>query len=264
MKRAIAACIALCWSCAADGTKTGNGITMEFGTSHQALSVTDDRDGGTNAKRSDAASTDGARGVGLYTTDASGASFFIETATMAVTRIELRTPDTMPCSALEFGAGVECDADRLRIRGAFELDLLARAAKPSLDLFELPTGTYTRVDVDLERLDRETLLGRNTFAVAGHFEYQGQLRDFRLALERNETMRFESPSGALVEAGQSLLAAFDVAVWFEALPIIDCLEAGELELTASGLVITEASGCSDIENAFVEALRRSTELNAAH
>ncbi len=237
------------WGCASDGTKTGNGVTLEFAATQQGLSIE------TDAGVDDALPPE----AELRTVDSSGTVFTLERALLGVTQIELRTPSGVPCEGLELHAGVDCDAERLRIRQDFELDLLRRRSKPSLDEYRLPPGIYERLDISLDEL-KDSELGRATLLLEGRMDPAGRDLPFVLTIENSESLRFENTSGVNVDDGESLLGLLDVQAWFSALPITSCLDADELELQDGILLIEDADGCSEIEAEFIDALRASTEL----
>ncbi len=247
-----AGCLLL--SCAADGTKTGNGITMEFATTSEGLHLAEPDAG--------AADADAGLGLsdGLRTTDAAGSVFTITEAHMAVTEIELRQDGGINCAAVVDQSGLDCDEDRLRLRFDFDVDLLAGRTAPDLRDFELPAGIYQRVEVTIDDLEDDAAFADSTFFVNGEFSYEGDVVSFELSLARTETLRFEGSTGVLVEPGENLVARLDVSEWFRTLPITECVDSGELEIEDGHLVIADSGGCSELENAFVDALRASTAL----
>lgn len=207
--------------------------------------------------------------------DDSGTAFTIESAEAHVRHIRLDLPDGQACADLDFDfrAPVSCEDDRIEISGPFLVDLIAGTAQPSLDALRIPPGDYERVDVRFDDaepddglVDASAALADHTMHATGRFDHDGQEMSFELLLKLNEDARFEAPGGiALGEAGgRDALLMLDVSDWFSALPVIECMEDGELTVEDGTLLIDdERSECSEIENTLKDAIKGSGQLQGA-
>lgn len=230
-------------ACAADGTKTGNGVHMEFAAAGQALSV-----------------SDAGAPVPFVVVDLQGSKFEIDEVVLSVSRVELRAKGENLCN-FELPPTVTCTNGRLRLREQMELDLLSPGSDPQLSALEFPPVVYDRVEVRTQALDKDSALGSVSFYVSGRATINEQPNRFVLSLKRNETLRFENVDGVDLDVGQTLSAQIDVRSWFARLPLTSCVEAGGVSLAGDTWLFTEDSKCKQVEQTFVEELRRSTELS---
>lgn len=230
-------------ACAADGTKTGNGVQMEFVATGQALTE-----------------SDASMSHSLAVTDLQGTTFLIDEALLIVSEIELRAKGADLCT-FDVPASTTCTNGRIRLRDIMELDLLAPPSNASLLGIEFPAVVYDRVEVRTEALDKDSALGPVSFFVAGQVTLDGQTKPFVLSLKRNETLRFENLEGVDVANGQWLSAQIDLQAWFNVLPLTSCVESGDVTLEQDTWLFTEGSKCKDIEQTFVEELLKATRLS---
>lgn len=237
-----AACALLSVACAADGTKTGNGVQMEFVASGASLTDSDVH-----------AST-------LVVTDLQGTTFLVDEALLIVSQVELRAKGEDLCS-FELSDSINCTNGRLRFSETMQLDLLGPRTNERLMSLAFPEVTYDRVEVRTQALAKDSALGPVSFYVAGQVTLDGSARPFVLSLKRNETLRFENSVGVDVASGQWLSAQIDLSAWFGKLPLTSCIEAGEVALEGDTWMFTEDSKCKEIERLFVEELRLATRLS---
>jgi hypothetical protein len=207
--------------------------------------------------------------------DQGGTAFTIESAEAHVRHIRLDLPEGQACADLDFDfrAPVSCEDERIEIAGPFVVDLIAGTAQPSLANLRIPPGDYARVDVRFDDsepddglVDASAALADHTMHATGRFDHDGQEMSFELLLKLNEDARFEAPGGiALGEAGGSdALLMLDVSDWFSALPVIECMEDGELTVEDGTLLIDdERSECSEIEDTLKDAIKGSGQLQGA-
>ena len=218
---------------------------------------------------------EGAQPGAIALADAGGTAFTIESAQAYVRHIQLDLPDGQSCVDLdfEFQDPVSCEEDKIEIGGPFLFDLIAGTSQPSLADLRIPAGDYDRVDVRFDDAEpREGLVGEaesladHTMHASGRFDHGGEEMAFELLLKFNEDARFEAPGGiALGEAGGTdAMLMLDVSHWFEALPVTDCMEDGDLALEDGTLRIDdERSQCSDIESTLKDTIKSSGQLEGA-
>lgn len=237
------------------GTETGNGaVTVKVG-------LTSTGTGGSDTV--------------LVGSDAQGTSLSISSARASVRHIELHRPSgKTSCEGYETSntARVKCDGGKVRVNGPFDVDLLTRTARPSLEGLAIPPDTYRRLDVRLEAakvqdgliaagdpLEGESLLVSGTIAYPA-----GSSTPFELALRFDGDARFEDGAGFVVEADgvSEVLLLLDVAAWFASAPITQCIEDGELVITGGRLIIEDkgAGRCKDLTAALVDAVKSSGRL----
>src|SRR5690606_25238982 len=121
--------------CSSDGTKTGNGMQMEFATARERLLLAD------------------AGALGVSAVDRSGAHFRLDRAELSLGEIELRARDFDPCPEVDvFGSG-SCGNKRFSLREPIVVDLLTRRSTPSLDGYVFPAGVYDRIEARIEPID---------------------------------------------------------------------------------------------------------------
>lgn len=229
------------WGCAAGGTKTGNGVHMEFAATGQALSVSD---GGTP--------------LPFVVVDLQGSTFEIEEVMLIVSRLELRAKGEDICG-FELAPAFTCTNGRLRLREQIELDLLSPGSNEQLNALEVPPLVYDRVEVRTQALDKDSALGAVSFYVSGRATINEQSNRFVLSLKRNETLRFEN-DGLALDVGSTLSSEIDLRSWFARLPLTSCVDAGDVALAGGTWVFTEDSKCKQVEQTFVEELRNATRL----
>jgi len=185
--------------------------------------------------------------------DQAGNTFTLTTARARVRHVELYLPAGASCAGV---AG--CDGDKIRVDGPWDIDLLTGDATPALPRVEVPLGTYRRVDVRFEPDD-----GDVTLAVSGTVLFRGAPTPFTLALDFNETARFESATGFVVtrDVVQDAVARLAPATWFAALPLVACADDGDLPIEGGTIVITDGDGsCSDVESVVRDAIKGSGRL----
>lgn len=248
------------------GTETGNGLG--------SVSVKAGLTSGAVATQSDAAPAEPPVLVG---TDAQGTPLRIVTASTHVRRIDFDRPggetecgDYKPSNTER----VKCDGGKLRINGPFVIDLVTRVATPSLDGLELIPDVYKRVEAFLEQgragdgpVQPGDALEGATLVASGSIAYPaGSMTDFDLTLRFTDSARFESAEGINVVAGttpQEVLLDLDVAAWFAALPITQCLDDGDLTIEAGRITIADRGNgaCRMIEQDLKEAIKASGRLD---
>jgi hypothetical protein len=204
--------------------------------------------------------------------DQQGSAFTFSTARAYIRHIELDLPDDKKCADLtpeELGS-LHCDSDKLRLDGPFAIDLMTGEATPSLAGINIPAGVYKRVDIRFDDVkpddgivDASDPLQDNTMVATGSFDNQGSDTPFELVLKFNEDARFESPEGIEVTADAGEFGLWlDVAQWFRAIPVTQCIDDGDLETKDGTLMMQDDRGsCSDIENALKNAIKTSGQLD---
>ncbi|MCK6546229.1 hypothetical protein L6R52_10300 [Myxococcota bacterium] len=256
---AVSAALAAC------GTETGNGLgTVSVKAGLTSSSV---------AAQSDAAPVEPPVLVG---TDAQGTPLRIVTASTYVRRIDFDRPGgKTDCGEYKPSntERVKCDGGKLRLNGPFVIDLVTRTATPSLDGLELLPDVYKRVEVFMEAgragdgpvaagdaLDGATLVASGSIAYPA-----GSATDFDLSLRFTDMAAFTSAEGITVEAGttpQDVLLDLDVASWFAALPITQCLDDGDLTIENGRIAIADKGNgsCKMIEAELKDAIKASGRL----
>jgi hypothetical protein len=232
---------------AQSGTKTGNGITLEFGTTGQQLRLL-----------GDAGVADAGPVVGQLPNPAQpDVSLHLDVATMRVSQIDVLPATTIDCSApVPEGSGAECLSDRYRISDVVDLDLITGESIPSLDDYRLPAGDYERVEISLALPSPDTPQGSSALHIAGVVEVAGGSVPFQFELTETRVLEFVARTSAVVEVqdGERLRASFDVARLFER-SSAGCLDFG-LTVNVGTEDVCESSG-----DELLDALRASTELS---
>lgn len=218
---------------------------------------------------------------GFPATDADGTIFHIDMARGYVRDVELDLPDDSLCDQFEegmFSEPVACAPgdDKIVISGPFVVDLVNATSTPDLSDVGIPAGVYQRIDIrfdDAEVVDglvtAEDALNGNTLIMSGTFKFDPLDADevektFEMALKFNEDVRFEGPAEDIVleDSDEDLVLKLDVAMWFNSLPITTCINDGDLFVDENDhLLITDADGCSTIENDLKEAMKTSGQLD---
>lgn len=187
--------------------------------------------------------------------DQTGNVFVLATARAHVRHVELYLPTGVSCEGFS-----GCDGDKIRVDGPWDVDLLTGHATPAFPRVEVPLGTYRRIDIRFEPDDDDVTLAA-TGTVAD--DDDDDVSPFSLALDFNETARFETPAGIVVgaDAVQDAVARLDPAGWFAALPLIDCAGNGEIPIENGTIIITDGSGsCSEVEGVVRDAIKGSGRL----
>lgn len=250
--------------CGEGGLKTGNGantpqISLEATSSNVA-----------------APATTQARGVPgeLVGFDQQNTRFVVESARASVSEIEIELPGVLDCGDFDENevdddesVVVQCEDDSVEIDGMLVADLVNRTFTPAIPQLPFPIATYEYVRVQFEPADQlpgTDPLSNLTIYATGRFHYDGSDRTFEFALDFSESATFEDMLGVpFGDLGETLRLRLDVADWFSALPITDCLDNGDLMLVNDHLLLSDGSGgCSDIENALKTAISGSSELDS--
>jgi len=217
---------------------------------------------------------------GLSFEDDTGVVYQLTSAHAYVRDIEFDLPDGQSCEAIEPGlaGGARCDDSeagrpKIVVDGPFAVDLIAGTSTPSIDDVRVPLLTYRRIDMRLVDADPDdgvvdegdALVDRSLVARA-NFDYMSTPLELELSLRFNEDVRFEHDDGVAPPDDGSLLALLDVALWLDDLPIGDCLDDSELDVSGGRLVVdddTSGGGdCSDIENTVKDNIKDSGALDA--
>ncbi len=237
------AALLLAQGCSSDGTKTGNGMRLDFSVAGESLLTRD------------AGQVDSL----LHVVDSSGTRYDIGVAKLSLGKLELRADGFDPCPE-PMPEQARCSKGRFTWDEAMVADLITRETSPDLSVYQFPVGRYDRVQVRIDPRPKSAPEGRVSLWVEGTAHWGGEERPFVLAIKRSETLRFEDVAGVLVEDEQWLSAELDLELWFAALPLTDCYEDGGLDEVAGAIRIDDTSRCSEVERALVDVLRSSTGL----
>lgn len=228
-------------------------------------------------------------------TDASGAALHVDAARANVRYIGFTLANGKRCSDLDpatlgdarcddgstddvgddnpssGGSDASDDSDEVRLYGPFVVDLMTGAATPSLEGLRIPAETYTRVDVRFDDADpRDGVvastdpLAEQTLLASGVMAHGGEELRFELALDFDEDARFEPASGPIAvsaDAPGEVSLWLDVARWFAAVRIGECMSDGDLVVSNGTVIIDDRGGCSDVEGALKEAIKQSGQLD---
>jgi hypothetical protein len=227
-------------------------------------------------------------------TDASGAALRVEAARANVRSIGFTLANGMRCSELDpaalgdarcdddatddvgddnpsTGGSSTDDSDEVRLYGPFVVDLMTGAATPSLEGLHIPAQTYTRVDVRFDDADpRDGLvsdgdpLAEQTLLASGAMTHGGEDLRFELTLDFSEDARFEQASGPIAvsaDAPSEVLLWLDVARWFQAVRIGECMSDGDLVVSNGTVIIDDRGDCSDVEGALKDAIKESGQAD---
>jgi hypothetical protein len=237
------------------GTETGNGLV----TIKAALT-----------------SSDPQTGTAIIGKDAQQTVVTVDSARASLRHIEFQRPggkqtcDDFKSSNTE---RVKCDGGKIRVNGPIAIDLLTRNATPSLADLEIPADTYMRVDVRFDEarpaegvvMPSDPLAGSAIIA-SGELSYpMGATTRFDFALTFTEDARFENSAGIRIEESgvNQVLLSLDVARWFSAIPITQCIQNGDLTIDNGHVTIEDkgAGNCASIEGAMKEAIKSSGRLD---
>lgn len=195
--------------------------------------------------------------------DASGVEFSLTAAFATVRHVELYLPAGASCAGLpglsttEGDHTVVCDGDKIRARGPWRIDLLARTATPPLPLVPVVTGTYRRIDVRFTKDEAGVTLG-----ATGTVPLTLGAIPFLLELDFEEDVRFEGTDiVASEDAVAHALLALDPTGWFASLPLVLCAESGDLDIDDGVLVLEDGGGaCAALEDTVEAAIAGSGAL----
>lgn len=200
-------------------------------------------------------------------TDAGGTTFTIRSSLANVGYVEIKLPDGQECTE---AIDRDCEMDEVKLPGPFVANLMTGAFQPDIGTFRIPAGSYKRVEFRLEALKEgaptpePSLLG-NSMIITGTFSYAGRAdRAFSIALDFDEELRVESPTGMTVrDQGLSkLVLLLEVEKWMATADITRCLEEGELLLDQAGnLVANEENDCEGLEEVLKSGVKGSGELD---
>jgi hypothetical protein len=237
------------------GVNTGNGM----GAASLAMGVTAPEAGALTASP-----------AGL---DAQGTAFTVETARASVRQVRMTFADGAPCTAAQAAAvraPARCDSDRMLLDGPLVFDLVARTSDPNVASVPVPAVGYSRIEVRFDVADPQDglvaasdPLAQNTLEVTGSFAYHGANTPYRFALAFNEDAIFPGATPVSVADGAEtpFLMYLDVQKWFQALPLTQCLDAGDLAIVGGALTLSNQTGsCSAIEGALKSAIEESGKL----
>lgn len=235
-------------ACASEGTKTGNGIHLEFAATQSPL--TSALDAGSTSEPDGGPSASGKPGA-----------FRLEGAWLNVSEVTLRGPSALCESGGLLDSDVECADGRLRVRRAMTLDLQNPRTSP-LSNYVFPSTVYDRVDVRFD--DDGAPIGgieRASFVFTGVLDVGGAEERVVITSRRNDELRFENTSGIDVLENELLEAQVDVTRWIAALPLVTCIESGEVENIEGAWRFDDATGCGDVPRLVVDELGASTRLD---
>lgn len=173
----------------------------------------------------------------------------------------------------KFGLGGDDEWDKVLIAGPFVADLILGTTTPDLTDILIPSGVYTRIDVELGEADDsdgnlesgDPLIG-HTLVAHGRFTYEGQRRDLTIRLKFHEEIRFRHPDGIEIseDGANDVVVTLDASTWFDGINLSACLDLEGLILNEDGsLVIDEEAGrgeCDGIENIIRENIEASARI----
>lgn len=204
-----------------------------------------------------------------------GTSFELTMARVNFRHIEVDLPSGEKCSALTLEAPVECKnsssgTPRVFIPGPIVVNLLTGESTPDLRKVAIPAGVYKRIDFRIDDAKDQGLaatdpLNNNSFVATASFVRNGQPSTLSLALSFNEDLRVEEAEGVQVSGDEGeLLLLLKPDGWLSDIPVIQCLNAGDLAVDSSGVVLLDerAKGsCSGVEDSLKRNIKRSLDLD---
>ncbi|MEW6775094.1 MAG: hypothetical protein AB1405_02265 [Bdellovibrionota bacterium] len=257
-------------SCGDGGIKTGNGldVTVEAVSTYEAAPAA-------------AAKAAGVRGEAAPSLPAPDAHepptvFNFEGIRVHVLQIEFQLPSGTNCgdyADYPFAPPVSCIGTQVQVEGPLVADLVTGETVPALSEFNIPSGTYRRVDLRIKPADEGTPepgdpLEGNSIHAAGNFEFALEPKTFEFALAFVDNIKFEDDDGIQITADEfeHVLLDMDVAQWFSSLPITQCIIDEELVFDENDRLVIEdasepSSPCKNIENELKQAIKDSGKLN---
>jgi hypothetical protein len=234
-------------ACASEGTKTGNGIRLEFAATQSPLTAIVDAGAATEPD-------------GGPSRPAAQGTFRLESAWLNISEVTLRGPSSL-CEGALAGSDVECADGRLRVRREMTLDLLDPRTSP-LSEYVFPSTVYDRVDIRFDD-DGATLgeVARASFVFSGTLERGGAKERVLITSRRNDELRFENTTGVDVFENEWLEAEIDVARWIAALPLSTCIDSGEVENVDGVWWFDDNTRCGDVPRLIFDELGASTRLD---
>ncbi len=229
------------------GTKTGNGITLEFVSSEQALRFSNDAGANPDADHSFGGSP-GSFPPGDW-------EVRIDVATMRVSQIDVVPATEVDCDAVLF-KNVECLDDRYRISESIELDLLTGMSEPNLEEYRFPPGEYDSVEVSLAVPSGDDSEGA-ALRFSGVVEFGGEPMPFEFEVSEARGLTFTSLDGTSLDigTGSTLQATLDLGRLFELNPP-NCVVFGSPLGPTSPADVCQPSG-----DDLLSDLQGSTELS---
>ncbi len=198
----------------------------------------------------------------LELTDDGALGFALQSAYVHLRDIELDLPDDVSCEDIAdelVGASCDDNGQKIVVNGPFDVDLITGTSTPDLSLVEIPVGLYRRVDFRVDDNPDET-----SFAVVADFEYEGQAYTLDLSLDFNEDIRIETLPGVSVDESTNLIAEFVVDDWLAGVDVGSCMEAGDVEVEGTRVIIDETStsgSCSGIEDMIKSNMKDSGQMD---
>lgn len=203
-----------------------------------------------------------------------GAAFTLTAARANFRDIEIDLPDGQRCADLQVEAPAQCKSEpggseTIIVRGPIIVDLVTGTSTPDLSTVRIPAGTYSRIDFRLDDTTAESglptsdeLYGRS-FVASAAFEHEGTPAELQIALQFNEDFRVEEPEGVdLRGADGELLTLLRPELWFEELPVGDCIAKGDVVVENGTYRLDDRAGggCSGAEGVLKRNLKRSADL----
>jgi hypothetical protein len=181
---------------------------------------------------------------------------------------ETSSPTTLP-TATKFRHSDQCELDHegpaaIHFNGPFRVDLLSGSSNPPLENLAVPVGTYKRVDLrvdDYKDSPTDPLYGYSLL-LYGRYTSGTTTITFRFALEFNEDIRFESPTGITIgtEGGKDFLLQFPVSTWLGRADLTSCfqnLPSGTTFLNIDDQSDNEPSDACKIEKILKDSFKNS-------
>lgn len=155
------------------------------------------------------------------------------------------------------------------VNGPIVVDLLTGESSPDLRKVRLPTGVYKRIDFRLDDAKDQGLsatdpLNGNTFVARATFQNNGQPTTLAVALSFNEDLRVEEENGVTLSGDEGeLLLLLKPTSWLSDVPVIDCLNKGDLVVDNGVVLLDERpkGGCSGVEDTLKRNIKRSMDLD---
>lgn len=115
---------------------------------------------------------------------------------------------------------------RIHFQGPFRVDLVQGTSTPPLENLAVPIGTYKRVDLrvdDFEGANTDPLNGYSLL-MYGTYTSGSTTITFRIAVDFNEDIRFESEKGIVIDSqgGKDFLLQFPVSTWLGKVNLTSC------------------------------------------
>ncbi len=207
--------------------------------------------------------------------DAAGTDFTLSRVVALVKDIEFDYADEFKCDSVET---VDEDdfcspSSKVALEGPFLADLIRGTFSPDVGLFDIPIGTYKRIDIriddakkEMALIDVDDIMFEHSYLIEGSYDNNGTAQTFALALKFNEDLRIENENGLAIttDATQNILIGLNVAQWMQGVDLTACLNEEKMAFVEGEKKVindsTAKGSCTEIEGLVKENIKKSFEL----